>query len=131
MRCWTGPGSRERVRDMGLIDKWLRKYQYDWCRDCKRGMEKARKQLFALPGMMVGHYVEHKDAAYYKRALRIVEKKADIPPGMYACGAIQYRCPECGKKVTVLDPFLPVRDEEKHEGNVIFEQGELDDFLWY
>ena len=61
----------------------------------------------------------------------MVDKKSDIPPGMYACGAIQYRCPECGKRVTVLDPFLPVRDEEKHEGTVVFRGGELDDFLWW
>lgn len=47
------------------------------------------------------------------------------------CGAIQYRCPECGKRVTVMDPFLPVRGEEKHEGNVVFQNGELDEFLWF
>ena len=115
---------------MGLIEKLLRKYQDDWCRDCKRAMEKARKQLFALPDMMVGHYVRHEDAGYYKKHLRTVEKKADIPTGMYACGAIQYRCPECGKRVTVMQPFLPVRGEEKHEIHVLFEHGELDDFLW-
>ena len=115
---------------MGLFDKLLAKYQDDWCGDCKCGMEKVRKQLFALPDMTVGHYVEHKDAGYYKRNLRMVDKKADIPSGMYACGAIQYRCPECARRVTVLDPFLPVRDEEKHEGTVVFRGGELDDFLW-
>ena len=115
---------------MGLVDKWMRKYQDHWCRECKCAMEKLRKELFALPNMTVGHYVEHKDAAYYRKNLRVVGKKADIPPGMYACGAIQYRCPECAKRVTVLDPFLPVRDEEKHEGSVVFRDGELDDFLW-
>ena len=83
---------------MGLIDKWLRKYQDDWCKPCKCAMEKTHKQLFALPSMS-------------------------------ACGAIQYRCPECGKRVTVLDPVLPVRDEEKHEPSIRFEQGELDDLL--
>ena len=115
---------------MGLFDKMLARFQDNWCRDCKREMEQTRKQLFALPAMTVGHYVEHKDAGYYKRELRIVDKKADIPAGMYACGAIQYRCPECGKRLTVLDPFLPVRNEEKHEGNVVFQNGELDEFLW-
>ncbi len=78
----------------------------------------------------VGHYTEEKDPEFYKKSLYIVDKKADIPPGMYACGAIQYHCPECGKRVTVLDPFLPVRDEEKHEGTIVFRNGELDDFLW-
>ncbi len=114
---------------MGLIDKWLRKYQDDWCKPCKCAMEKTHKQLFALPSMSVGHYVEHKDPKYFREHLYMVEKKADIPAGMYACGAIQYRCPECGKRVTVLDPFLPVRDEEKHEPSIRFEQGELDDLL--
>ena len=115
---------------MGLFDKLLRKYQDDWCRDCKCAMEKNRKQLFALPDMTVGHYVRHEDAGYYRKHLRMVDKKADIPAGMYACGAIQYRCPECGKRLTKLDPFLPVRDEEKHETPILFEQGELDEFLW-
>ncbi len=98
---------------MGLIDRWLRQYQDDWCRSCKCAMEKHRKQLY-----------------YYKKNLHPVNRKADIPSGMYACGAIQYRCPQCGKRLTVLDPFLPVRDEEKHEGNIVFQAGELDDFLW-
>lgn len=115
---------------MGLFDKLLARFQDNWCRDCKCEMEKVRMQLFALPNMTVGHYVEHKGPAYYKRELRTVDKKADIPPGMYACGATQYRCPECGRRVTVMDPFLPVRDEEKHEGNVVFQNGELDEFLW-
>lgn len=116
---------------MGLLDKMLVRFQDHWCRDCKCEMEKIRKQLFALPNMTVGHYVEHKDPAYYRRELRTVDKKADIPPGMYACGAIWYRCPECGKRLTKLDLFLPVRGEEKHETPVLFANGELDEFLWY
>lgn len=115
---------------MGLFGKMFARFQDDWCRDCKSQMEEARQRLFALPGQTVGHYTEHKDPDYYRRELRGVDKKADIPPGMYACGAVQYRCPQCGKRVTVLDPFLPVRDEEKHEGTVVFEDRELDDFLW-
>ena len=105
---------------MGLIDRWLRQYQDDWCRNCKCAMEKHRKQLYALPNVSVGHYVERKEPDYYKKNLHPVNRKADI----------QYRCPQCGKRLTVLDPFLPVRDEEKHEGNIVFQAGELDDFLW-
>lgn len=116
---------------MGLFEKLFAKYQDDWCRECNCEMEKLRKQLYALPCMIVGHYVEHKDPEFYIKNLHKVEKKADIPPGMYACGAIQYRCPSCGKRVTLLDPFLPVRGEEKHEGNVLFHNGELDQFLWW
>lgn len=116
--------------EVGLIGNWLRKYQDDWCKDCKCTMEKAHKQLFALPDMSVGHYKEHKDADYYRKSLYAVNKKADIPAGMYACGVIQYRCRSCGKWVTVMDPFLPVRDEEKHEGNVLFKNGELDDLFF-
>ena len=127
--CWSRP-SRDRVCEMGLLDKWLRKHRGDWCKDCKREMEKARGQLFALPSVSVGHYTEHTDAEFYRKNLYIVDGKADIPPGMYACGAVQYRCPECGRRVTVLDPFLPVREEEKHEGSIVFRDGELDDFLW-
>ena len=49
---------------------------------------------------------------------------------MYACRAFLYRCPQCGRRVTILDLFLPVRSEEKHDGVVVFKQGELDDILW-
>lgn len=115
---------------MGLLSNFVRRHQPDWCRECKREMEKAGKQLFALPNVSVGHYAEQTDPEFYRESLYAVDQKADIPAGMYACSAIQYRCPECGKRVTVLDPFLPVREEEKHEGTVIFRDGELDDFLW-
>ena len=115
---------------MGIFKKMRAAFHDDWCSQCQTPMVEKARRLFAMPNMTVGHYVEHKDAAYYRKNLRVVGKKADIPPGMYACGAIQYRCPECAKRVTVLDPFLPVRDEEKHEGNVVFRDGELDDFLW-
>lgn len=52
---------------MGLIDRWLRQYQDDWCRSCKCAMEKHRKQLYALPNVSVGHYVERKEPDYYKK----------------------------------------------------------------
>ena len=97
---------------MGLFSRMLARLQDNWCRDCKREMEEARRRLFALPNQTVGHYVEHTD------------------PGLYACEAIQYRCPQCGRRVTVLAPFLPVRDKEKHEGVLVFEDRALDDFLW-
>ena len=92
---------------MGALGNFLRRNQPDWCKECK-----------------------HTDPEFYQENLYIVDQKADIPPGMYACGAIQYRCLGCGKRVTVLDPFLPVRDQEKHEGRVVFRNGELDDVLW-
>lgn len=115
---------------MGILDKWLEKHQDDWCRPCNRKMEKRHKQLFALPDMWVGHYCEHKNPDYYRKNLRAVTCKADIPAGMYACGAIEYFCPECGHRMIKMDVFLPVRDQEKHESPVLFENGELDDFLW-
>lgn len=115
---------------MGLFSRMLARLQDNWCRDCKREMEEARRRLFALPNQTVGHYVEHTDPGYYMEELWTVDSKGDIPPGMYACGAIQYRCPQCGRRITVLDPFLPVRDKEKHEGALVFEDRALDDFLW-
>lgn len=115
---------------MGLLNNFLRRHQPNWCRGCKREMEEAGRRLFALPSVSVGHYVEHTDPEFYEENLYIVDSKADIPPGMYACGAIQYHCAKCGRRVTVLDPFLPVRDQEKHEGDIVFWNGELDDILW-
>lgn len=115
---------------MGLLNNFVRRNQPDWCRKCKREMERADGQLFAVPSMNVGHYVEHTDPKFYENSLYMVDSRADIPAGMYACDAIQYRCPGCGKRVTVLAPFLPVRDREKCEGIVVFRNGELDDFLW-
>lgn len=114
---------------MGLLENFLRRNQPDWCRKCKRELERDGEQLFAIPKLSVGRYVEHTEPEFYRENLFAVEKKADIPAGMYACRAIQYRCPGCGRRVTALDMFLPVRDEEKHEGTVVFRDGELDGCL--
>lgn len=112
------------------IDRLLRRLEADWCRPCKCSMEKLRRRLFALPELSVGCYRAHKEPDYYRENLHPVDRRSDIPAGMYACTATQYRCPQCGRRITVLDPFLPVRNEEKHEKPVVFEAGELDEFLW-
>ena len=48
---------------------------------------------------------------------------------MYACGIITYWCSNCGRKVTKLSIFLPVRDIEKYEEAFLFENGEFDNFI--
>lgn len=79
--------------------------------------------------MMVGHYTSHKDPEYYRKNLRKVNRKADIPVGTYACGMIVYRCPACSHRTVKLSIFLPVRDQEKYEDGFLFENGELDDLI--
>ena len=114
---------------MGLFQKakaWLRD---DYCTPCVTQMNLRKKQLYALPSMTVGHYTEHKDPSYYEKNLVKIQKKADIPAGVYACGAYLYQCPKCQKKVVKLTIFLPVRDQEQLDGIEIFENGELVDFL--
>ncbi|MCI8506084.1 MAG: hypothetical protein HFI67_07860 [Lachnospiraceae bacterium] len=113
---------------MGMFRKMRAAFHDDWCSKCLSEMDKTGKRLFMLP-MTVGHYVSHSDADYYRRNLQPVSKKGEIPPGVYACGIISYRCPECGYRRTKLSVFLPVRDEEKYEDAICFEQGELDDLL--
>lgn len=114
---------------MGLFRKARAVFHDDWCSRCQNEMDVIRKRLYALP-MTVGHYAAHKEPDYYKRHLRPVERKADIPAGTYACGIIAYRCPACGHRAMKLDIFLPVRGVEKREDALYFEQGEMDDFLW-
>ena len=114
---------------MGLFRKAKAMFHDDWCSQCQAEMAQTFKQLYALPTMMVGHYVSHKEPEYYKRNLKRVGRKADIPTGMYACGVIAYRCPECGHRAVKLSIFLPVRDQEKHEEGFYFEKGEMDDFI--
>lgn len=115
---------------MGLFRKLREKFHDDWCSECTTEMEPIRRQLYALPTMMVGHYSSHSEPEYYKKHLIPVERKADIPTGMYACGITAYRCPQCGHRAVKLFVFLPVRGEEKGEQTLYFEQGEMDDFLW-
>lgn len=114
---------------MGLFDKLKAKLNGDWCNHCSMKMEESRRKLFALPTMSVGHYVDHVDAEYYLKNLLPVSKKADIPVGMYACGLIEYRCPQCGRTVVKACPFLPVRNEEKNEIAHVFENCELDELF--
>lgn len=115
---------------MDLFRRLREKFHDDWCSRCTAEMEVIHKQLYALPTMMVGHYVSHSDPVYYKENLVKVGKKAEIPTGMYACGIIVYRCPQCGHRAVKLSVFLPVRDQEKPEEGFYFEKGELDDFIW-
>lgn len=113
---------------MGLIRKIKSFFHNDWCGKCQIPMEQRKRELFMLP-MMVGHYTTHKNKEYYIKNLIKVDKKADIPTGYYACGIIEYQCPNCRKKITELSIFLPVRDSEKYEDTILFENGELDEFM--
>jgi len=115
---------------MGLLRSLREKFHDDWCSECTSEMEVIHRQLYALPTMTVGHYVCHGEPEYYKKNLVPVNRKADIPTGMYACGITAYRCPQCGHRAVKLAVFLPVRDMEKPEQNLYFERGEMDDFLW-
>ena len=108
-----------------MFRKIRRLFQDDLCSDCASKMEMTRKQLYAMPTQWGGHYGPHTDAVFYKRNLTLVKKKADIPVGMYACGLIAYRCPQCGHRTVKASIFLPVRGEEKMEQTLYFDQGEL------
>ncbi len=113
---------------MGFLKKFRAIFHDDWCSKCQTQMDETFHQLYMLP-MMVGHYISHKDANYYKRNLIKVNRKADIPIGTYACGVISYKCPECGHQIVKLSIFLPVRDQEKYEETIYFDNEELDDFI--
>lgn len=113
---------------MGLFRKVRGIFHDDWCSQCQSEMDVIYKQLFTLPHIMVGHYINHDDASYYKKNLVKVSKKADIPTGVYACGMHAYHCPYCGHKAVKLTVFLPVREEEKIEQILYFDHGEMDDF---
>ncbi len=115
---------------MGFFRKLREKLHDDWCSECTSEMEVIRRQLYALPTMTVGHYASHEDPEYYIKNLVPVERKAEIPTGMYACGITAYRCPQCGHRAVKLLVFLPVRDMEKPEQGLYFEHGEMDALLW-
>lgn len=112
-----------------MFRKLRAKFHDDWCGRCAKVMEIERKQLYAMPDQFVGHYVSHSDPNYYKTHLTPVGRKSDIPTGMYACGLILYRCPDCGFTAVKLCAFLPVRGEEKVEECLYFDKRELDDFV--
>ncbi len=114
---------------MGFFRKLQALFHDDWCSICKTEMAETKRQLHMLP-MTVGNYTAHSDAAYYKKNLVKVEKKAEIPAGYYACGIIAYQCPACGHRAVKLSIFLPVRDQEQYEDAYLFEKGEMDDFLY-
>lgn len=113
---------------MGILRKIRAPFHEDWCKKCTSAMTVTKKELFMLP-VLVGHYVSHEDAEYYKKNLIKVSKKADIPTGYYGCGIFKYRCPDCGHERVRLKVFLPVRDVEKFEDMIYFENGEIDSIL--
>lgn len=113
---------------MGFFRKMRGLFHDDWCPKCAKEMNLQEKQLFML-NETVSHYVQHKDAKYFQDNLIKVNQKSDIPAGMFACGIKTYWCLSCNKKIVQLVVFLPVRDQEKYEDMVYFENGEMDAFL--
>lgn len=115
---------------MGLIGKLKAKFCDDYCSKCQHKMDVAAVSLYALPDMMVGHYVIHKDPGYYKKHLVPIRQKSQVPAGMYACSIQVYQCPQCGHRPVKMRVFLPVREEEKTEQMFYFENGEMNDFIF-
>lgn len=113
---------------MGLFQNIRNFFRDDLCDRCKTPAKEDAKQLFALP-MTVGNYRSHKEADYYRRNLHPVSGKEDIPAGFYACSAVRYRCPDCGRQFVKLSVFLPVREQEKFEEALLFREGELNDLI--
>lgn len=113
---------------MGLLRKVRAPFHDDWCKKCTNEMSIEKRQLYMLP-MIVGHYSTHENASYYIKNLVGVSKKIDIPTGYYACGITKYRCNSCNFERVKLSIFLPVRDVEKYEDTVFYENGEMDEFL--
>lgn len=113
---------------MGIIKKFKAYFNDKACPECYEDMDIEKRQLFMFPAM-VGHYQHYDSPEYYLSNMVPVSQKADIPTGVYACGAIKYVCPKCGKKVVKLSVFLPVRDQEKYEDTIFFFNGEVDDLF--
>ncbi len=113
---------------MGLFSKLKAAVKDDWCGDCSSKMDEIEKRLYLMP-MSVGHYVDHKEAQYYIKNLIPINSKAEVPIGMYACRITVYRCPECQKRIAMVLPFLPVRDQERTEFAHYYKNGELDSFI--
>lgn len=111
-----------------MFKKFRATFHDDWCPDCYEKMEVLKKQLYILP-LMVGHYESHSDASYYIKNLTKINKKAEITPGFYACGAYLYRCPNCGNQMVKLSIFLPVRDQEKYEETFFIKSKEMINYI--
>ncbi len=114
---------------MGIFQKLKAALKDDWCSGCTVQMDEVGKQLYALPSMTVGHFQDIEDPNYYVQNLVKIQKKAEIPAGVYACGTYLYHCPQCGKTVAKLVVFLPVRDQEQVDGAHLFENKALIGFL--
>lgn len=114
---------------MGLFRKMRSRSRKDWCTFCNVEMTLVKKQLYSMPCIRVGHYAPVEHIEFLKKQIVKVDRKAEIPTGTYACGMIQYRCPQCGHGIVELVLFLPVRDKEMVEQILYFENGELDGFL--
>lgn len=113
---------------MPLFKKIKSLFKDNSCNECYADMDIIKRQLFMFPAM-VGHYEHHDGAEYYLNNMIPVDKKADIPTGVYACGATKYLCPKCGHEMVKLSIFLPVRDQEKYEDMLFFNNGEVDDLF--
>lgn len=111
---------------MGLFSKSPRSEK---CKACKAAMEKRWEQLYAMPRVYVGHYVQRTGGNWYRENLVPLDDTSRLLAGIYAARVELWRCPGCGGERAVVRPFLPVRASEMKEFPVILEGSELNAFL--
>ncbi len=100
----------------------LRKMRAVFHDDCVKlhGSYGSQKITTVFLPQMVGNYVSHKNAAYYKNSLIKVNKKADIPTGIMPAVHIFIPLSDCGYKFIKLSRLSACKEIRKNRRKLSF-----------
>lgn len=94
------------------------------CERCKVKMEKQNNpRLFLLPVYFGNNYAASSE--YYISNCVAINTVHQIPTGQRACRFWQLVCPQCGKRMVLVEDFLRVRDTEAVEKRELYDATEL------
>lgn len=90
---------------MDFINNFLKRFSYDYCKDCNQEMEERTKSLYALPMNRAtdGNFDTKID--YFAKNAIAINDTYQIPSGYNGAYVKLYQCGSCGKQVECLEIF--------------------------
>lgn len=110
---------------MGFIEKFLRRFSYDYCKECKKDMTERTKKLYFVPLNASTELALDTKFDFFEENAVPINDISEIPTGYHGGYAKMYQCGGCGKQAEAFEVFLPVRDKQVPKLNIEVHDGRL------
>lgn len=110
---------------MGLLDNIIKRFSYDYCKECKRDMEVIKLKIYSLPLNCSCKLDFGTKFEVFETKAELINEISEIPTGFLGAYAKIYRCDNCFKQKEAFEIFLPVRGQIVPKLNIEVEEGKL------